>query len=209
MTTGVEGEAQPERHWGGAQPERRSGEHRTDVLTLASRSPQRRAILEQLGISFAAVSPQVEESREGAPRRLVCENALRKARAVTGARVLGVDTAVMLEGRVFGKPRDQPEARGFLAALSGRTHEVWSGIALVEGSAERVEAAVTNATFRHLTESDLDAYLATEEWRERAGGYAIQGRGAALVERIEGDYLNVVGLPVAELVRMAPDLFGG
>jgi septum formation protein len=186
-----------------------SGEHRPDPLTLASRSPQRRAILEQLGIFFVAVAPQVEESQEGAPPNLVCENALRKARAVDGARVLGVDTAVILEGRAFGKPRDQAEARGFLAALSGRTHEVWSGIALVEGPRERVEAAMTSVTFRRLTESALDAYLATQEWRERAGGYAIQARGAALVERIEGDYLNVVGLPVSELVRMAPDLFGG
>ncbi len=179
------------------------------VLVLASRSPQRRAILEQLGISFAVVAPQVEEIADGAPRALVCENALRKARAVAGARVLGVDTAVALEGRVFGKPRDEAEARRFLSALSGRTHEVWSGIALVEGAAERVEAAVTDVTFRHLTDVDRDWYVTIGEWRERAGGYAIQGRGAALVERIEGDYLNVVGLPVAKLVRMAPDLFTG
>jgi len=205
MTAGTDCGARPERAWEGAQPER----SHTNPLTLASRSPQRRAILEQLGIPFVAVAPRVEESRGGAPRTLVCENALRKARAVDAARVLGVDTAVTSEGRVFGKPRDQAEARAFLAALSGHTHEVWSGIALVEGPAERVEASVTSVTFRRLTESDLDVYLATEEWRERAGGYAIQGRGAALVERIEGDYLNVVGLSVAELVRMAPDLFGG
>lgn len=179
----------------------------TDSLTLASGSPQRRAILEQLGIAFEVVVPQIEEIGEGDPEALVRENALRKARAIDGARVLGVDTAVALEGRAFGKPRDEPEARAFLAALSGATHEVWSGIALVEGSTERVEAAVTLVSFRSLGQADLDTYVATGEWRDRAGGYAIQGRGAALVERIEGDYLNVVGLPVAELVRMAPDLF--
>ncbi len=178
------------------------------TLTLASRSPQRQAILEQLGIAFEVAVPQVEEVGEGDPRALVSENALRKARAADGVRVLGVDTAVALEGRVFGKPRDRAEAGEFLQALSGRTHDVWSGIALIEGASERVEAAVTSVTFRRLTEADRDWYLATEEWRDRAGGYAIQGRGAALVERIEGDYLNVVGLPVAELVRMAPDLFG-
>ena len=178
------------------------------MLTLASGSPQRRAILEQLGIAFEVAAPQVEELRDGDPEALVRENALRKARAVDGVRVLGVDTAVALEGRVFGKPSDEHEARGFLAVLSGHTHEVWSGIALVEGSTERIEAAVTLVSFRSLGDADLDTYLATGEWRDRAGGYAIQGRGAALVERIEGDYFNVVGLPVAELVRMAPDLFG-
>lgn len=183
--------------------------HRTRFLTLASRSPQRRTILEQLGISYTAVTPQVAEVDDGDPGELVRENALRKARAVDGARVLGVDTAVVLAGRVFGKPRDEAEALGCLAALSGRTHEVWSGIALVEDSTERVGAALTSVTFRPLTDADRGFYVATGEWRERAGGYAIQGRGAALVERIDGDYLNVVGLPVAELVRMAPDLFGG
>ena len=177
------------------------------ALTLASRSPQRRAILEQLGISFEAATPDVEELTEGDPEALVTENALRKARAVSGARVLGVDTAVALEGRVLGKPGDEGEARSFLSALSGRTHQVWSGIALVEGPAQRTGAAVTSVSFRALTAADIDRSLAAGEWRGRAGGYAIQGRGAALVERIEGDYLNVVGLPVAELVRMAPDLF--
>jgi len=155
------------------------------------------------------VAPDVAEVEEGDPRALVRENALRKARAVQAERVLGVDTSVALGGTVFGKPHDAEQARETLRTLSGRTHEVWSGIALVEGGAERVEAAVTAVTFRELTESERDWYVATGEWRGRAGGYAIQGRGAALVERIEGDYLNVVGLPATLLVRMAPDLFGG
>lgn len=178
-------------------------------LTLASRSPQRRAILEQLGIAFEVATPQVEERLDGDPRALVRDNALRKARVVTGTRVLGVDTVVALDGRVLGKPADEAGAYEHLTALAGRTHEVWSGIALVEGAGEQLSDAVTRVTFRALTEAGRRAYAATGEWRERAGGYAIQGRGAALVERIEGDYLNVVGLPVPELVRMAPDLFGG
>jgi septum formation protein len=177
------------------------------TLTLASRSPQRRAILEQLGVEFSAVVPDVEELSDGEPRALVVENALRKARAVKGERVLGVDTTVVLDGRVFGKPRDEHEAQTFLRRLSGRTHEVHGGIALCgEHGDERTSHAVTRVRFRMLEPPDLDWYLATGEWRERAGGYAIQGRGSALVEEVEGDFWNVVGLPVAELVKLAPDL---
>ena len=190
-------------------------------MILASRSPQRRAILEQLGVAFRVEAPEVEELTEGDPRRLVRENAMRKARAVaargeraagagTGERVLGADTAVVLDGRVFGKPRDEQEAETFLRRLSGRTHEVMSGIAVREpDGAERSDVAVTRVRFRRLEPPDLAWYLATGEWRERAGAYAIQGRGAALVEEIEGDYWNVVGLPVAALLRLAPDLLGG
>jgi len=176
------------------------------VIVLASGSPQRRAILEQLGIEFRVQAPEVEEAVAGEPRALVIENALRKARAVTGLTVLGVDTAVVADGRVLGKPRDEAQAREFLAALGGRSHHVWSGLAVVDDGGERTAAAVTEVRFRPLEASDVDRYVATGEWRGRAGGYAIQGRGAALVEAIEGDYLNVVGLPVAELVRVAPEL---
>ena len=175
-------------------------------LVLASSSPQRRAILEQLGIPFTVAVPGVEELTEGEPEQLVIENALRKARAVEGERVLGVDTAVVLEGNIFGKPRDEREARAFLSRLAGVTHQVWSGLALIEAGEASTAAAVTSVSFRTLEQPELDWYLASGEWRERAGGYAIQGRGAALVERIEGDYTNVVGLPVAQLVRIAPTL---
>jgi septum formation protein len=179
-------------------------------VILASRSPQRKAILEQLGVEFRVEAPDVEELSSGEPRRLVLENALRKARAVSGERVLGVDTAVVLDGRAFGKPRDAEEAETFLRRLSGRWHEVMSGIALRESSgAERSDVAVTRVHFRQLEQAQLEWYLATEEWRGRAGGYAIQGRGAALVCEIEGDYTNVVGLPVPLLLRLAPDLAGG
>jgi septum formation protein len=181
-------------------------------LILASRSPQRRAILEQLGVDFRVEAPEVEELAAGEPRRLVRENALRKARAVDAReeRVLGADTAVVLDGHVFGKPRDEAEAETFLRRLSGRSHEVMSGIALRErDGAERSDVAVTRVRFRRLEGPDLTWYLATGEWRERAGAYAIQGRGAALVDEIAGDYWNVVGLPVAALLRLVPDLLGG
>ena len=177
------------------------------MLTLASRSPQRRAILEQLGVQFEVVPADVDEVTQGDPPAVVIQNALRKARAVEGERVLGVDTEVVLDGRVYGKAADEREAETFLRRLSGRTHEVWSGIALCGPTGEeRTGTACTHVRFRLLEQADIDAYVATGEWRERAGAYAIQGRGAALVEGIEGDYWNVVGLPVAELIRLAPEL---
>ena len=187
-----------------------AGSARTGVI-LSSRSPQRRAILEQLGVAFRVEAPDVEEAKGGNPRALVRDNALRKARAVAASeRVLGADTAVVLDGHAFGKPRDEGEAETFLRRLSGRTHEVMSGIALREpDGAERSDVAVTRVRFRRLEPRDLAWYLATEEWRERAGAYAIQGRGAALVEEIDGDYWNVVGLPVAALLRLVPDLLYG
>ena len=177
-----------------------------EPLVLASRSPQRRAILEQLGVDFRVAPADVEEETHGEPRRLVVENALRKARAVEGERVLGADTDVVLDGRVFGKPADEDDAATLLRRLSGRTHEVWSGIALISGGAERIGTAVTRVRFRRLEEPELRWYLRSGEWGDRAGGYAIQGRGAALVESIDGDFWNVVGLPLAELLRLAPDL---
>jgi septum formation protein len=181
-------------------------------LILASGSPQRRAILEQLGVEFRVEAPEVEELSTGDPRGVVRENALRKARAVAGRdeRVVGSDTAVVLDGRILGKPAGREEAETFLRRLSGRTHEVMSGIALREPDGrERTDVAVTRVRFRRLERPVLDWYLATGEWEGRAGAYAIQGRGAALVEEIEGDYFNVVGLPVAALLRLAPDLLGG
>jgi septum formation protein len=178
-------------------------------LTLASASPQRRAILEQLGVEFEVEAPAVEELTEGSPRTVALENARRKARSVEGERVLGVDTEVVLDGRVFGKPSGAEEAETFLRRLSGRTHEVVSGIVLRQGGDEQSAVAVTKVRFRPLEQRDIDWYVASGEWRERAGGYAIQGCGAALVSEIEGDYWNVVGLPVASLLALAPELVVG
>ena len=123
--------------------------------------------------------------------------------------MLGVDTAVVLGDDVFGKPADAGEAERMLEALGGRTHAVVSGLCLLTPGWELVEHDTTSVTFRELTPRDLAAYVATGEWEGRAGGYAIQGRGAALVERIEGDYLNVVGLPAALLVRILAERFPG
>jgi septum formation protein len=179
-------------------------------LILASRSPQRRAILETLGVPFEARPVDVAEEDDGVPAAVASENALRKAvagRAAAGEVVLGVDTLVALELEIWGKPPDEIAARETLLRLAGRTHEVISGVALVdqEGKA-RAATATTQVTFRPMDEAMIDWYLASGEWRERAGGYAIQGRGGALVDRIVGDYLNVVGLPVGTLLGLWPDL---
>jgi nucleoside triphosphate pyrophosphatase len=184
---------------------------RNSPLVLASRSPQRRAILRQLGIAFEVKPADVTEETQGEAEQLVTANALRKARAVAaevgGERtVLGADTEVAFDGQIYGKPSDVADARGQLERLSGHTHDVWSAVVLIEGGHEHVAIARTAVTFKHLDSHVLDWYLADGEWRERAGSYAIQGKGAALVERIEGDYWNVVGLPVAALVDLAPEL---
>jgi septum formation protein len=192
-------------------------------LILASSSPQRKAILEQLGVRFRVVVPDVEELAAGPAEELVIENASRKAAAAVaelgargdGARsdaqpVLGVDTVVALGAQVYGKPKDRAHARSTLQLLSGRTHRVLSGVCLIVDGITRTAAAVTSVGFRLLDAATLDWYLDSDEWQGRAGGYAIQGRGAALVERIEGDYLNVVGLPVTTLLDLYPTaLFAG
>ena len=176
------------------------------MLTLASRSPQRKAILEQLGIEFRVEPSDADELTEGDPREVVVENALRKARAVDGDLVLGADTEVFLDGRIFGKASTEEGAEHHLRTLSARTHEVWGGIALIDRDGERTASAVTKVTFAELDDRRIAWYLATGEWRERAGAYAIQGYGSALVEAIEGDFWNVVGLPVPELLRLEPRL---
>jgi septum formation protein len=185
-------------------------------LLLASRSPQRRAILEQLGIPFDVVEPRYDElppPELADATEVVREHAQGKARSVAagaGERpVLGVDTEVVLQGRIFGKPADASEAEQMLEELSGRTHVVMSGLCLITPGWEVVEHEGTRVTFRELTPRDLAAYLEAGEWDGRAGAYAIQGRGAALVKCIDGDYLNVVGLPGALLVRLLADRFAG
>jgi septum formation protein len=168
-------------------------------LLLASVSPQRRAILEQLRIPFDVVAPDYDEAGDDP-----VEHAAGKARSVdSGDRpVLGVDTIVVCDEHVLGKPADAGEAERMLETLAGKTHEVVSGLCLRTPAWEELHRDVTRVTFRSLTPRDLASYLAAGEWENRAGAYAIQGLGANLVERIEGDYLNVVGLPAALLVRL-------
>lgn len=172
------------------------------MIVLASTSPQRRAILEQLRIPFRVVEPQYDEVGDDP-----VEHAAGKARSVDGgaSTVLGVDTIVVQGGTVLGKPRTDDEARRMLEQLSDSTHEVVSGLCLRTPEWEELGRDVTLVTFRRLTARDIDRYVAAGEWQGRAGGYAIQGFGATLVERIEGDYLNVVGLPAALLLRMLAD----
>ena len=176
------------------------------MLVLASRSPQRKRILEQLGIEFRVEAADVEELTDGDPRAVVIENATRKANAVEGELVLGADTEVFLNERIFGKASTKEEAEAFLRELSGRVHEVWGGIALSTRGELKTAHAVTKVRFAELSAAEIAWYLASDEWRDRAGAYAIQGRGAALVAAIEGDFWNVVGLPVAELRRLAPHI---
>jgi septum formation protein len=182
-------------------------------LLLASRSPQRRAILDQLHVPFDVVLPEWEEVVGGDPVETVRANAQGKARSVAeeaGDRpVLGVDTEVVLDGRVYGKAETASEAEAMLESLAGRTHEVVSGLSMLTPGWEVIEHEVTRVSFRPLDARDLAAYVGMGEWEGRAGAYAVQGRGAGLIERIEGDYLNVVGLPAALLVRLLAERFPG
>jgi nucleoside triphosphate pyrophosphatase len=175
-------------------------------LILASTSPQRHAILEQLRIPFDAVAPEYVEEGDDP-----LEHAAGKARSVDGGDrpVLGVDTVVVCGDEVLGKPAGAGDAERMLETLSGRTHEVVSGLCLRTRAWEELQGEVTRVTFRPLTPRDIAGYLALGEWEGRAGAYAIQAAGASLVERVDGDYLNVVGLPAALLVRLLAGRFAG
>lgn len=185
-----------------------------DRLTLASSSPQRRAILEQLHVAFEVVEPTyVEDDALGIePADLVRAHAEGKARSVhdEGKLTLGVDTTVVLDGRIYGKPSDREHAGRMLNELSGRTHRVISGVCLLGLDEDIVIHEITDVTFRLLSHDVVASYLESGEWEGRAGAYAIQGLGGRLVERIDGDYLNVVGLPGALLISLlenhAPNL---
>ena len=156
--------------------------------------------------------PGIEELAEGDPDRLVIENARRKAAAgaslanTQGGPVLGVDTDVAIDGRLLGKPADEAGARQRLEALSGRTHQVLSGVCVRAGDEERTGIARTDVRFVHLEPATIDLYLRSGEWRDRAGAYAIQGLGSILVTGLHGDFSNVVGLPITLLLQLAPNL---
>ncbi|HSG12954.1 MAG TPA: nucleoside triphosphate pyrophosphatase [Gaiellaceae bacterium] len=185
-----------------------------DRLILASTSPQRSAILDQLAIPYEVVAPAyVEDDPPDAdPAELVRMHAEGKARSVhePGRVTLGVDTTVVLDDRVYGKPADRNDAARMLYELSGRAHSVLSGLCLLGAGDDVLLHEVTEVTFRLLTHEIVNGYLESGEWEGRAGAYAIQGLGGRLVERLEGDYLNVVGLPGALLVSLlehhAPNL---
>ena len=177
-------------------------------LLLASTSPRRREILELLRVPFEVIAPAYDETQADP-----VAHAVGKARSVLAAAdgrpVLGCDTEVICDGRVYGKAASAEEAEEMLESLSGRTHEVVSGLALLAGAWEEVHSETTLVTFRVLTPRDLAHYLGSREWEGRAGAYAIQGLGASLVERIDGDFFNVMGLPAALLVRVLARRFPG
>lgn len=184
-------------------------------VILASRSPQRRELLGRLGVPFDVAPADVAERTEGEPAVVVLENARQKARAVArgGVLTIGCDTDVAIDGRLIGKPAGAEGSRAHLTALSGRSHEVLSGLCLLgpEGEpdpSERSGVARTTVTFRALGAREIDRYVESGEWRDRAGGYAVQGLGASLVEKVEGDLSNVIGLPLGLLLDLEPDLGG-
>lgn len=182
------------------------------MIILASKSPQRRVLLEALGVHFEVQAPEVDEEQNGEPRDLVVRNAIRKAEAVASdhpdALVIAGDTEVVIRGEVLGQPDDEAEARAHLERLSGSEHHVLGGLALLAlgDKGPRTGVDVSTVAFRELHGPLLEAYLASGEWRGRAGSYAIQGLGSALVDIVRGDVSNVIGLPIGLLLRLAPDL---
>jgi septum formation protein len=183
---------------------------RTTQLVLASASPRRREILARLGLAFTVQPSHVAEQHPpGAAAQAMAAVALTKARAVARqwarpAVVLGADTEVVLDGRYLGKPVDIPDAVRMLRALRGRTHEVITAVALVEAPEGREETAavVTRVTMTNATDEDIAAYVATGEPLDKAGAYAVQGRGSRLITRLDGCYTNVVGLPIETTRRL-------
>jgi septum formation protein len=187
----------------------------TRPIVLASTSPRRRDLLAQLRLPFVAVAPDYEEhdAPDADPVAMVRAHATGKARSVAALDprrpVLGVDTTVVLDGRVYAKAASADEARAMIRAFAGRTHAVVSGLCLVGDDFEVVDHETTAVTFRRLRDPEIDAYVETGQWQGLAGAYAVQGLAAAFVTRVEGDFANVVGLPVALLVRVLGERYPG
>jgi septum formation protein len=177
-------------------------------VVLASGSPQRSEILSKLGVEFEVVVSGVDELTGGDPGVEVLENARLKARAVErDGVVIACDTDVVLDGKALGKPADAAEARRYLDRMSGRAHQVLSGLVVLDGGEERSGLERTTVVFKELSEAQKERYVRFGEWEGRSGGYAIQTLGSTLVERLEGSVSNVVGLPVGLLIDLAPELF--
>ncbi|WP_020675221.1 Maf family protein [Geopsychrobacter electrodiphilus] len=182
-----------------------------NTIILASASPRRNELLRQVGFSFEII-PSLAEEREmpgETPEEHVIRLSLEKAREVStrddidGRWIIGSDTIVLLDAEILGKPRDEEDAARMLRALSGRTHQVLSGYAILDRCTgeNRAGAVTTRVTFRSLTAAEISGYIDTKEPVDKAGAYAIQGLGAFMVSRIEGSYSNVVGLPLCEVVQ--------
>jgi septum formation protein len=185
---------------------------RTPEVVLASASPRRADVLRMLGLRFSVVPADVEERRNDGERPRCYVERLSRAKVAdiacehAGALVIGGDTIVVIDGRVLEKPRDAAEAAKMLASLSGRTHIVYSGLAVADGGHVAANVATARVAFRALSREVIDAYVATGEPLDKAGAYGIQGRGAALVERIEGDYYAVMGLSAAALAGLVREV---
>ena len=179
-------------------------------IILASASPRRRELLGRMGVQFDIVVSDVDEEFSGAPRDGVMEIARRKARAVAEmepeAIVIGADTLVVLDGEALGKPRDRADAVRMLSLLSGREHEVFTGVCVVADGCEHVRVERTGVVFRPLTEAEIQAYADSDEPYDKAGAYAIQGQAAAFIEGFNGSYENVVGFPVDVVAEMLKGL---
>lgn len=177
-------------------------------LILASGSPRRKELLAQTGRPFRIIVSDADEieTADMPPTEVAMRNARAKALAIAAtapanATVIGADTIVVLDGRIFGKPADEADARRMLAELSGRTHQVITGVCLVRNGQTEAFAETTDVRFKEISAEDIAAYVATGEPLDKAGAYGIQGRGGAFVDSVDGDYDNVVGLPVARLER--------
>ena len=178
------------------------------TFVLASASPRRAELLRAAGFTFTVDAVDIDEAVEPGEtadqhvRRLARGKAEAGARRHPGATVLGADTVVVVEGRILGKPRDEDDARAMLTALSGRVHQVYTGVAVAREGQIRDAVDISAVTFVPLTSAEISAYVATGEPRDKAGAYAIQGRASRFVERLEGSYTGVVGLPVAVAYRL-------
>lgn len=179
-----------------------------EKVILASGSPRRRELLHEMGIEFEIDVSDVDETASGAPEEMVCILAERKARAVAEKReeglIVAADTLVALDGHALGKPEDEADAKKMLLGLSGRTHDVFTGVCVMDAASGRalVAAERSGVKFRLITEEEIEAYLATGEYKDKAGSYAIQGLGGAFVEAFEGSRTNIIGLPVEKLTEM-------
>ena len=178
-------------------------------IILASKSPRRQEILTDLGYDFKVITAETDESSDiSEPSALVTELAKRKAYAVAdlccdnNSVIIACDTVVATENEILGKPKDEKDARRMLAKFSGNVHSVYSGLCLIKGDKVLTDYCKTDVYFDKLSKSDIDWYILQNEWSDKAGGYGIQGKASGVIRKIDGDYFNVVGLPVNTLYKM-------
>ena len=181
-------------------------------IILASASPRRKELLTLAGVDFTVKVADVDEiiPENASPDEVVMSLALQKAQAVakdnSDCIVIGSDTVVALDGTILGKPRDEENAKQMLSALSGRSHTVYTGVAIISGEKVKNFCEATEVVFNELSAEEIADYVATKEPMDKAGAYGIQGKGCVLVEKIIGDYFNVVGLPVSRVYKELKDM---